>query len=382
MTNTVLLKRSSTANAVPQAGDLQAGELAINYNDGNLFYKNTSNAVTVIASNKFLSVSGNVTGGNILTTGIVSAGGTVNFISSGNISLGNIGNVHITGGSLGQVISTDGSGNLSWITSPTSSITVDNFTGNGVQTQFTLSVTPTGIDNTTVNYNGVIQLRTDYTLSGANIVFPSPPANGSEIEVTVISASITTPVAGSNTEVQFNDSNVLGGSPTFTFNKTTNTLSVTNYTGTTVSATGNVTGGNILAAGIVSATANITGGNLLTAGAVSATGNVTGNYFIGDGSQLTGITSSGNAISNGTSNVAIGTANGNVDIAVNGIANTAQVGQASLYVQGPISTPKSLSVHSIMQDNVNGVMISPVTIELTGNVYVPTGSTLTIFAPS
>jgi filamentous hemagglutinin len=41
---------------------------------------------------------------------------------------------------------------------------------------------------------------------------------------------------------------------------------------------------------------NVTGGNLLTGGLISAAGNIAGNVFIGNGSQLTGITSSyGNA---------------------------------------------------------------------------------------
>jgi hypothetical protein len=44
-----------------------------------------------------------------------------------------------------------------------------------------------------------------------------------------------------------------------------------------------------LKANIFSATGNITGGNIRTAGIVSATGNITGNYFIGNGSQLTGL---------------------------------------------------------------------------------------------
>ena len=64
MTNTVILKRSSVANSVPGPGNLVAGELAINYTDGNLFYKNNNNVITVIASNKFLSVIGNITGNN------------------------------------------------------------------------------------------------------------------------------------------------------------------------------------------------------------------------------------------------------------------------------------------------------------------------------
>lgn len=50
-----------------------------------------------------------------------------------------------------------------------------------------------------------------------------------------------------------------------------------------ISSTGTVTSGT------ASVTGDITGGNVLTSGSVSATGNVTGNYFIGNGSQLTGL---------------------------------------------------------------------------------------------
>ena len=70
-----------------------AGELAINYADGNLFYKNTSNVVTVIASNKFSSVTGNITGGNLLTGGLISATGNISannatFTSNQTLSYG------------------------------------------------------------------------------------------------------------------------------------------------------------------------------------------------------------------------------------------------------------------------------------------------------
>ena len=85
MTNTILIKRSATANSVPASGNLQAGELAINYTDGNLFYKDAAGNVNVIASNKFVSVSGNVTGGNIITVGQVSASGNI----TGNFYIGN-----------------------------------------------------------------------------------------------------------------------------------------------------------------------------------------------------------------------------------------------------------------------------------------------------
>ena len=63
---------------------------------------------------------------------------------------------------------------------------------------------------------------------------------------------------------------------------------------------------------------NIVGGNITTTGLVSATGNITGNYFIGNGSQLTGISSGiQSSIANGTSNVNIATANGNATITAN-----------------------------------------------------------------
>lgn len=47
---TVITKRSSTASAVPVAGDLQVGELAVNTADGKLFTKHTDNSIKEIGS--------------------------------------------------------------------------------------------------------------------------------------------------------------------------------------------------------------------------------------------------------------------------------------------------------------------------------------------
>ena len=60
----------------------------------------------------------------------------------------------------------------------------------------------------------------------------------------------------------------------------------TSLTGTTVSVTGNVTGGNVLTAGQVSATGNVTGGNVLIN---TTTGRV--GYTTGAGSTVTQATS-------------------------------------------------------------------------------------------
>ena len=115
---------------------------------------------------------------------------------------------------------------------------------------------------------------------------------------------------------------------------------------------------------------------------VSVSGNVTGDYFIGNGSQLTGITSTSSQITNGTSNVAIVAANGNVQVAVATVANSVVMGAGSLFVQGPISTPKTINTLALVPNEVNAVMISPLTISASGNIFVPTDSTLTIFTPT
>lgn len=57
----------------------------------------------------------------------------------------------------------------------------------------------------------------------------------------------------------------------------------------TITSTANIAGGNLLTGGLVSSTGNISGGNIQTIGIVSATGNISGNYFIGNGTSITGV---------------------------------------------------------------------------------------------
>ena len=58
----VILKKSSVAGKIPLAADLDYGELAINYTDGKLFYKTSSNSVA--------ELSGGGTGGSIGTLAV------------------------------------------------------------------------------------------------------------------------------------------------------------------------------------------------------------------------------------------------------------------------------------------------------------------------
>jgi|694.fasta_scaffold01024_17 hypothetical protein len=107
-------------------------------------------AITANAAN----LSGTTLNSNITTSNLTSVGnltgltstGNINFANTANVALGNVTNVHITGGVTGYVLGTDGTGNLSWI----SGGSIAGVTGNLIPLG-----TPSDSDLTTnVAYNG------------------------------------------------------------------------------------------------------------------------------------------------------------------------------------------------------------------------------------
>jgi hypothetical protein len=69
------------------------------------------------------------------------------------------------------------------------------------------------------------------------------------------------------------------------------------YGSSTLTAVGNITGGNLITAGLATVTGNVNGGNLQTAGLITATGNITGGNVISLGALSAGsagITATGN----------------------------------------------------------------------------------------
>ena len=126
--------------------------------------------------------------------------------------------------------------------------TVDSFDGDNSTTAFTMSADST-TDGTIVDINGVVQLPTTaYSVSGNVVTFTQAPASGDKITTRLLVSLVgqSTQAAGSDTQVQFNDGDVLAGDSGFTFNKTTDAVTVT----------GNITGGNLIATGNVDATVN------------------------------------------------------------------------------------------------------------------------------
>ena len=110
-------------------------------------------------------------------------------------------------------------------------------------------------------------------------------------------------------------------------------LSIAGNVNSALVVRGNLTGTNVITGGSVSA-----GGDINTVGAISAIGNITGNYFIGNGSQLTGVVvSGGSSINNGNSNVRIGGANANVTVGVNNVSNVAVFTTTGMSVAGNVT---------------------------------------------
>ena len=68
--------------------------------------------------------------------------------------------------------------------------TVDTFTGNGSQTQFTLSTVPGSEDNTFLFLNGVYQEKGTYSVVGANVILTGTATANDTIEVTPVAGSV------------------------------------------------------------------------------------------------------------------------------------------------------------------------------------------------
>jgi len=117
----------------------------IQFNDANAF--GASANFTFNKSTNTLTVNNASFGSNVTVANINAQGSQINITSNinangANVSLGAVGNVKITGGSNGQLLSTDGAGNLSFSTvsgasymlQPVRAATLQNITLSGSQT--------------------------------------------------------------------------------------------------------------------------------------------------------------------------------------------------------------------------------------------------------
>jgi hypothetical protein len=157
-----------------------------------------------------------------------------------------------------------------------------------------------------------------------------------------------------------------------------------------LSATGNITGGNLRTAGSILATGNIQGstviaaavgvaadigaggqiyadGNVNTGNSFNAVGNVVGSYFLGNGSFLTGLSST-SRITSGTTEMSVDVPSGNIRATVGGTANIAVFSTSGLDIIGGVNATGGL-----VGSNVNTSGFVTATGNVTGGNIRSTG---------
>ncbi len=99
-------------------------------------------------------------------------------------SSGTVDTVKLVAGA-GVTLTDDGSNNVTIAASST--ITRNDFTGNGTATDYTLTVAPSSINFVDVYVSGAYQNKDGFTIAGTTLSFSEAPANGDAIEVMIIS---------------------------------------------------------------------------------------------------------------------------------------------------------------------------------------------------
>ena len=279
--------------------------------------------------NGLLSVSGNVTGGNVLTGGLISSTGTIT--SAANISGGNL----LTGGLISSTGTVTGSSLLGSVVSVTGSITGG-------------SVTSTGLISTTGNIAGGNILSNNYYY-----------ANGQAIVFGVNYTAATTPPSGPANGWQW-------------YNTTTDVLY--EYLSDSVSQYWVDVSSPAFAAGVVANVA-ISGSLLVNANATYDIGsssqsfaNVYAVNYYGNGASLSGIITSVSNINNGTSNMTVVSSGGNIAASVGGTSNVMVISSTLVNITGDLS----VSGNATLSGNILGDRIQNGTTQI--DIQAPNGN--------
>ena len=222
-----------------------------------------------------INISNTVANGQVLVydgNNCVNRGGSV----GGFISLGNVSNVQITGGAINYVLSTDGTGNLSWTPKGalySNIIALSNATpivmtvANTTPYVNDAQVTITGVTGAaSSNVNGLtfyVQLASNFPTTGNVSLYTSAnasgPVAGTGLTYTNSPNAIATStvgssggsglVAGGNTQIQYNNGAGFAADGNLVWNYSSRVLTVT---GSSV-ITGNANVGNLNATGTVTA---------------------------------------------------------------------------------------------------------------------------------
>ncbi len=230
-----------------------SGVLSLTAGDSSISLTGSNGNITITAT-----AGGN--GGGVSSVGLSSSTLTVTntpIISAGNIVV----NLPVTGITAATytnpTVTVDTYGRVTNIANNTVSGTVTSV-GITPGTGILVTNSPiTSVGNITVTNTGVTRISagTGISVSGSNgnVTISTTASGGTVTGVTIASNNLT----------------VTGGTIT-----TSGTISID--LPSTISVSGNITGGNVVTSGLITATGNIGGGNINTAGLITSTGNITG----------------------------------------------------------------------------------------------------------
>jgi hypothetical protein len=322
----IQLYHSTTNGALPLAGNLATGELAVNVYNGKLYYKNSNTGLVTILADGAIS-TGNLPGGSTGTVVYQSATGVTAYLPIGGASAllysngtlpaysatgaaGSI--VYSTGsapayasiGAVGSIVYSNGSvptsipiGAVDTVLTSTgtipqfvsqASLSVGTAATAGFATTAGAATTATTA-TTATNLAGGAANRVAYQSSTSNTTFVAAPTiagtvlgwTGSVLDwVAAPAATTSTNIAGgAQYQIPFQSGvSTTTFSSNLTFNSSTNTVGTTNIT-----ATGAVSGNSVASTTTVAATTGVSAGTTVAAGtavtagtSVTATTSVTG----------------------------------------------------------------------------------------------------------
>jgi hypothetical protein len=261
------------------------------------------------------SINGNITSngtaylGNISTTGEASI---TTLVVGSSSDLGSVTNVIIEGGTDGQVLTTDGDGNLSWTTVSSGNSSYGDSNVVSLMAAFgSNTITTTG--NVSVgNIIGNGQALTN--IAGANVSGFVPNANVANTAFAVAAANVSGLGNIATTNYDGNASNVLHGDGTWSADTTTygnsNVVTLLSAFGSnTITTTGNISGGNLVTGGEVVANGNVSSGTGLSTGGFLS---VDGNADLHDTSVTGNLAATGNITAINLGNISSINLDGNV----------------------------------------------------------------------
>ena len=305
-------------------------EIPTSSGNANVTIGGTSNVAVFATTGAYItglaSVTGNVQGGNLRTAGLISATGGITVGTNGvTVSSGNVFLTRSSTATTQPVIRfTDSNTAVTTLGANIGSIEWYTSDSTGAGARVTARIQAVYAD---VNGNSNLQIQTGSTATPTT-------------RITVIGSSGNVGIANA---------------------APLDTLAVTGttYVSGNVTSAANISGANLITAGLATVTGNITGGNLITAGLTTVTGNVTGGNIISLGAVsagAAGITATGNVRGGNVNSDDKMSATGNItganliavqNVFTGNVSATANIVTANLNVTG-LSSGNGVGVENIV----------------------------------